>query len=398
MIAKTPEDAPEQNDTEEGAIEEPADARNADAAANVSGRLVADHVTAMFGKMMDCTRKSVILHSLSLVVLGVALLSIDYWRGGVTEFLSSVIGPPAATIDVGDIILLQSELQNFTVRQQQLEEHTGTLQQTVTQITEERQTVRAQQEASEAQIVTLHGNLKDVREQISSQEIITDALQQQSQSPEEFLVSPETQDFLIRMNSELAQLQQRLQQVAGEQEKIQQGLANVQYWAALDTRLEQVAVAFEAAEPFAEELMALRLHLRVADRALLAFALETLNGFAAVGVPDIIQWSDASTHVLEQRFASSVLNQATPNEQSWLQQVWQEVRGLVKISKLREDILPADTLHELQQQLDEVAEQLPENQAVQQLRQQGVQIVASHAALQDIVDWLDAQWISMGVQ
>ena len=248
---------------------------------------------------------------LGFLVLVCLTISADYWRPQATAMLSPVFGaPPAQTEQVtpDDLLVLQKNIQALEQQQTLFEESTE----------EYLEVLYAALEEYDQSISALEVGLEEMHVQLLESPLPAEdgfAQDTQMQAIQELLSVFDT--HLEDATKRIQTLETKAQQSA---QNSVQGLAELEYLLRLDWKISRLNRAVQAGGAFEAELNAVQETLRESDRAELAGALAVLASHAALAVGA----------------QNKGATESTPAEETILNQIWGEIRGLVKVSKEQE--------------------------------------------------------------
>lgn len=367
-------------------------------------------------------RESVVWAGLAFLIVTGLLVSVDYWRHSATDFLATFLGRPLGNPDAEQRQeTLQAEVQYL---QAQLSQNVASLQEIEKKLLQERQ----QREEDVQKIQNLQGQsaselraseegLQKLQEQFAVWEIALETRQktvareeiepqtQQDKTPdpwqgnaESFAVT-EARNSLVRMNVELAQMQQTLRHLAREQDRVDAELVAIRYWARGGMRLDRLGRAIRLGQPFITELVAFQGGLRPEDQESLGAHLVVLSSSAASGVMP----ANVLRRLMRRELLRPVLmtdytvEDQTIAEKSSLEEigngVLQQLSGLVKVSRIdksfdEEELL--DNQESVLEALRQRVEKQPDNADLQQILVQTEMHHKVMTAYRSIDDWFAA--------
>ncbi len=334
---------------------------------------------------------------ISVAIVLIAIVSADYWRPHTNMVLGGIFGTPRQQVHPDHLEALQTDLKALRAQQQALKNNYATLENQTAHnqlnIDELQSASDKIQSASDNQQTTLSGierNLDEIYANLLEHEQLVETFSGQNNAlPEDILKT--LQGSLARINLGFEELRQQSQRLTDAQGTINQEFDELHYGITLGWGIEHLINTVQSGKGFAPQLAALRTKLRETDRQQLASALAALDAHATNGTAPLANWQQQAVSLITAEQNIALLAESPPtSDGNILQQVWHEIRGLVKISKIEKTSISDTSPDALLAQLADLAQQSGNERALT-LKQQGEQIQQINNTLHSLSGWLKTQ-------
>ena len=271
---------------------------------------------------MSGARLGGLLAGLAFVVLAGLMISVDYWRPHATATLSQVFGAPPELeqrVSPDDLLVLQTEIQTLRETQGEAQRNAQANQETLQAELDESlayiEELYSVAEDYETHLSALGSGLAEIRAVLAQYENLPDESHGEQDAERAMQIRlmqdtlASTEFVLDAAITRIDELEAKLANTAPEQWQ------EYLYLMQISWSTDDLEAAIENGGDFTKALRLFRTTLRESDRGALAEPLAILEDHAIPVVSTPQQSTESAT------------------EETLLQQVWGEVRGLIKVSR-----------------------------------------------------------------